>query len=264
MKRFAPALRRLAQELDVAPPVRNAILLELAADLESAFEHHVRRGATDSDAAAQAELLVLGSPDVARRLASVHRGRRSGWPEGIGARLGRGVDLLVLIVGVLPVLAFSAGVAARTLTASPSPLVWSLLLVGAALSVAIAVEAGRILGGGRGSTASLSWLPALGALAAALGLLAATTTGWSAARYLVAAGVTDDTTLVALTQVGVAGALLLLGLLLAVAAMLSWFVLATRAAARARREVEAILTDDAPPAPPHGGDVVPLVPRRRA
>lgn len=44
MDRFAAALRRVAGELDLPRAARDPLLLEMAADLEAVFEHHMARG----------------------------------------------------------------------------------------------------------------------------------------------------------------------------------------------------------------------------
>jgi hypothetical protein len=261
MDRFAAALRNVARELDVPPQARASILLEMAADLESAYEHHRRSGASEEDAVERAQLMVLGSPAVVRHLSRLHRTGWRGWSVGVAARLTTGADLLLICAGVVPVLLLAGAVAARTLSASPSPLIWPLLAVGVASVLLIAVESGRILGGGRGGSDGLPLLLGLAAVAPAVGLLAAALAGWGAARRL--AGAVGEMELEVLVQVGVAGALLLAGLLLGLAALLSWFVLVNRLTRRAERDVEAVL-GRRQPAAPAVDNVHPLIRRRRA
>lgn len=61
MERFAPALRRVARELDLPRAVRSPLLLEMASDLDPVFEHHRSRGVGEAEAARRAEETVLGS-----------------------------------------------------------------------------------------------------------------------------------------------------------------------------------------------------------
>jgi hypothetical protein len=259
MSRFAPALRRVAQELDVPPSVRVAILLEMAADLEALYERHRHEGAGEEDAVRRAEEMVLGSADVVRRLGRIHAGSWRAWSEGIGERLGRGADLALLVVAVAPVLLVSAVIALRALATSAEPLAWPLILLAVAITTAIAWEVGRSVGGGRGGTAGLPSLLVLASLAPAFGTLAAALSVRSVAHSLVSPGVPVlDAEM--LTRFGTAGALLLAGLLLGIAAALTWFVLLNRAGTEAARQVDRIL----------GGEVdignsgiIPLVRRRK-
>ena len=258
MNRFAPALRRVARELDLPKSVRAEILLEMAADLDAAYEHHRRLGAGDGEAARRAEEAVLGSSEVVRRLSRLHHASWQGWLDGIGSRLTGGADLLLLLMGVLPMLVLAAAVAARTLTTAAGVLAWILLAVGALIAGVMALEL-------RGRTAGLPLLLVLSAVAPVLGLLAVTLGLHGAASQL--AGGLPDTALriELLTQVARDGALLAVGLLLGIAGALSWFVLHTRAATSAIREVDAILAEGPPPVVGHeADDIVPLVRRRRA
>jgi hypothetical protein len=259
MSRFAPALRRVARELDVPPSVRAAILLEMAADLEALYEQHRKDGAGEEEAARRAEELVLGSADVVRRLGRIHRSSWRAWSDGIGERLGGGADLALLVVAVAPVLLASTVISLRTLATSAEPLAWPLIILVVAITAAIALEAGRIVGGGGGGTAGLPLLLVLAALAPAFGVLAATLTAWSATRTLASPGVVLlDAEILA--RVGTAGALLLAGLLLGMAAALTWFVLLNRAGALAARQVDRILGGEAGV---DGSGIIPLVRRRR-
>jgi len=260
MSRFAPALRRVARELDVPPSVRAAILLEMAADLEALYEQHRQGGASEEEAAQRAEEMVLGSADVVRRLSRIHGNSWRVWSEGIGERLGRGADLVLLTVAVAPILLVSTLVSYRTLATSAEPLAWPLIILAVAITGVAALESGRIVGGGRGGTAGLPLLLVLAALAPAFGMLAATLIAWSSARALAHPhSVVVDAEILA--RAGTAGALLLAGLLLGIAAALTWFVLLNRAGAEAARQVDLILDDAA------GGDsgsgIIPLVRKRR-
>jgi hypothetical protein len=261
MHRFAPALRRVARQLDVPPSVRAGILLEMAGELEAVYHHHRNGGASDAEAARRAEEMVLGSPEVVRRLSDIHRRSWRAWSEGIGSRLFRGADLALLLAAVAPVVLVSTVVAARSAALHSGPLAVPLLVLALTITAVIALEAGRNLGGGRGGVAGLPSLLVLAALAPAFGLLAGTWTALSVSRTLAAKPV-DMVGTEILLRVEAGSALLLVGLLLGMAAALTWFVLLNHAGARAAREVDAMLGTAGPIAEPDG-IVIPLVRRRR-
>jgi hypothetical protein len=265
MSRFAPALRRVARELDLPRAVRAAILLEMAADLDAVYDHHRRAGVDEEEAARRAEETVLGSSEVIRRLGRLHRGSWRDWSESVGSRLAGGIDLVLLLVGVLPMLVLAAVVTAGALSTPMSPLLWLLVAVGLAIGCVLAVEGGRLLGGGRGAGRALPLLLVLSVTAPAIGLLALAF-GVHATAVLMSTGSPDAAARIAsLERVGRDGVLLLLGLLLGLTGALSWFVLLNRTAVRTAREVDALLADGAT-AVPHDGSrgIVPLVRRRKA
>lgn len=263
MDRFAPALRRVARELDLPRNVRAAIVLEMAADLEAAYEHHRRSGAGEEEALRRAEELVLGSAEVVRRLGRLHRGSWREWSESIGARLSGGSDVIPLALGVIPILALAGVVAVRVFATRAGGFGWALLALGLAIAGVVAVEAGRLIAGGRGATRALSLLLVLSMVAPVVGLLAATLGLYSAAALL-ATGVPDATgQLVLATRMSQAGALLPVGLLLGIAGMLSWFVLLSHASVRATREVDALLGGETVTHENGGQDVLPFNKRRR-
>lgn len=263
--RFAPALRRVARDLDLPRSVRAAILLEMAADLEAMYDHHRQRGASDDEAVRRAEEAVLGSSEVVRRLGRLHHGSWRGWSEDLGSRLSGGADLLLLLVGVVPMFGLAGAVSARVLAYSVSPLVWVLIAVGLCIAGIIAMEIRRLVGGGRGRPRGLPLILVLSALAPAIGMLALAL-GIHSTSMSLTAGIPHASTQIALAaQLGRDGVLLLIGLLLGIAGALSWFVLLNRASLRAEREVDALLQDTAPPV--HGSRVegiIPLVKGRQA
>lgn len=270
MERFRPALRRLAAELDVPRTSRAAILLELAADLEAVYEHHRRRGVPEEEAAARAERVVLGSPEVLRRLGRLHRDSWRGWSEAVGARLSGGLDLALLAVAAGPVLALAAYVAAGAVTADGDVFVGSLLAVGLGLGAVVAVESRRLVRGdsaGRGRpghTRTFARILVLSLLAPTLGLLAFTVALYRSAIALSAgasAAAVDPPLVAALVSRG--GGVLLLGALLGLAGALSWLVLVSRSSLRVAREVDAVLDGTAPPPRRTGGGRVLTLVRRR-
>jgi len=265
MTRFAPALRSVARELDLPPSVKAAVLLEMAGDLEAAFEHHRTLGVPEKEAERLAEEAVLGSTEVVRRLVRLHRESWSGWSARVGERIGRGADLLLLLLAVAPMYVLAGVITLRAFAYPGSSLAWLLLLSGLAVGSLVAVEAGRILGGGRGAGRHLPLLLTCSAVAPALGLLAAALEVHSAAGVL-AGGVPEPAVQGALAEgISRAGALLLGGLLVGLAGALSWFILLNRDGVRVQREVDAILEDPGSARSVVRTDgVIPLTRRRRA
>lgn len=265
MSRFAPALRRVARELDLPPSLRAAIILEMAADLDAIYEHHRRDGLGKEEARLRAEETVLGSPEMVRRLGQLHRGSWRSWSESVGARVGGGIDLLLLLGGVAPMFILVGVAMVQVLTRPVPVLVWPLAVVGVLMAGLVAVEGRRILLGGRRAGGGLPLLLVLSAVAPALGMLTLAL-GVHSTSLSFSMGMPEATAIeVLLADIAQDGALLLLGLLLGLAGALSWFILANRASVRAQRELDAVLDDGAGlSAELRSGGVLPLVRRRRA
>ncbi len=244
MERFAPALRRLSGELDLPRRERAAVLTELAADLEATYEHHLRSGASQEEAARKAEALVLGTPEVIRCLGRIHRAPWRGWSEDLGASLSGGLDLALLIGAVLPMGIAAAAVAVMTLVRAAGPAAWLLAGLGALIAVLIVKESVRLARGMPARPGSLSTLLGLAALSPAVGLLALVVGASEAALDLSAAAGDGPAVLVAtMDTLAVAGSTFLFGLLLGMTGSLSWFILLSRSSARVMGEVEAMLAD---------------------
>ena len=134
MSRFAPALRRLARELEMPSGARSAFLLEVASDLDAVFEHHRARGASEGEAMRRAEEAVLGSSEVLRRVSRLHQGPWRGVADAIAERVAGGIERILLVGGVLPAALLGVGVAGWALRAGESGVVWGLLAVGAGMA----------------------------------------------------------------------------------------------------------------------------------
>lgn len=269
MTRFRTELRRAAGELDLPRAVRGEILMELAADLEAAFEDQRRRGLGEAQAARKAEEMILGSGDVVRRLERLHAGRWEGWARGAGARLTERTGIVLLALAVVPILAFAGGTAAPVLlhsTGRPSSwlLAWLVFAVGVGIAL-LGVREGARLARGRLPTRSgptlvilLSVLaPALGLLALALGLYLAGTA--------FASGALDPAApMLSIEALARDAALFAIGLLVGIAGAMSWFVIANRAWVLATREADALLDEVASPPYSRRGGVIPLTRRRKS
>ncbi len=250
MERFAPALRRLAGELDLPRSERAAVLAELAADLEAVYAHHRRQGAAEEDAARKAEDLVLGTPDVIRRLSQIHHAPWRGWSESVGARLSGGVDLVLLLGGVVPMGVAAGAAVVVTLARFSGPAAWLLAGLGVLIAGLIVRESVRLALGAPARSASLSLLLGLSVLAPAAGLLALVVGAYQAALVLsaraAARAAADPAAFLAVVDpLAVAGSTFLLGLLLGITGSLSWFILLSHSSARVIREVEAMLSGPA-------------------
>lgn len=264
MERLRPALRRVADELDLPRRIRTSLLLEMAGDLEAVYEHHLAQGLSEAEAARRAESTVLGSSEVIRRLGGLHEDRLRGWAYGVATRLSSGIDLVLLAIGVLPILALGGAASIWALAEHASSYTWSILLVGLVMAVRIAGEAIRLL---RGRPLRRDRLPSvlvLAAMVAAIGLLAPI-----AGFHGAATGPTGDgPTRAVLATIAVRdGATLLAGLLLGIGGLLGWFVLLERETRRGELELAALMAEDGaeprPLSPLEDADcVIPLVRRR--
>lgn len=238
MQRLEPALRKVARELDVPEATRRELLLEMAADLEAVFDHHRSRGLSEEDAARKAEEAVLGSSQVIRRLAELHRSPWRRWPEEVGGLLTRGAGPVLIAAGVLPMLVLAGGVSAWTLAGGSSPMVWPIVAVAMLLLCLLVTELGRIIGGHPLHPRTAPALAILSAAAPALGVLAVAV-GVRASAVELTAGA--DQAAVA-SRIAEDGAALLMGLLTGIVGLLSWFALVSRESRRVDREVEALLS----------------------
>lgn len=265
MERFRPALRRLAAELDLPRRARSELLLEIAADLHAVYEHHRARGLSEDEAARRAEAMVLASSEVIRRLGRLHSRPWRGGVEVLGVRVRGGLDLTLLLAGVVPAFAMAVGASVWSLAAHPSPPAWAVLAVGALMATIAVKEASRLLDRRPPLRSSLPSLLVLSAMAPALGLLASILgvqrmviglggRGMGAADLLVAAA-PDLATLLA-------------GLLVGIVGLLLWFLLLELGARRAADEVDALLGEDVPgpvlsDAVGTSGTVIPIATRRQ-
>lgn len=72
MNRFASLIRATNQRLDLPQPARARVLVEMAADLEAAYEHYLDRGASEEEAFAFACERFDLSDEALHRLVEVH------------------------------------------------------------------------------------------------------------------------------------------------------------------------------------------------
>jgi len=262
MHRFAPALRRVARELDLPGSVRARILQEMAADLDAVYAHHRARGVEAAEAQQRAEESVLGNADVVRRLARLHRHSWRVWSESMANRLSGGVDLLMLLLGVGPVLAAAAVLSVRTAAGSGGTLAWVTSAVGMLLVVALCVSIMRAARHRDVSSALLESLVVACTASFAVGILAVAFGLQATAAALASGPLTPPDAAALSARVMRYGTLAAIGLLLTIAALFAWFLLLGRQAARLAREVDALLGGADLPEP--RPTVIPLNPGRSA
>lgn len=263
--RFAAALRRTARELDLPPHVRAEILLELAADLDAAYEHQCGRGISDAEAAHVAEERILGSPELLRRLARLHAGSPAGRLGGLGTGVTGGLGRVLLVVAVAPALVLAGAVGiGGLLSTPPGPLDLVVPALGIAAVAVVAREGIRLAAGGMPPRERLRLLflvslaaPALGVLAAAAGVHAVGA-DLSTAGPGAAAAVPE-----VLERLIHHGSVLVVGLLVGIAGGLAWFALVEAAARRAEREAAALLEEGLPARLARPRGIIPLERRRR-
>ena len=85
MSRFNTFLHRTGERLALPKATRSLILVEIAADLEELFNHYVREGLSDDEAAARAEKKVDMSDEALVELVRIHSDARS-WTDRIVRR----------------------------------------------------------------------------------------------------------------------------------------------------------------------------------
>ena len=262
MHRFAPALRRVARELDLPASARARILQEMAADLDAVYAHYRARGVEEAEAQQRAEESVLGTADVVRRLARLHRHSWRVWSESMANRLSSGVDLLMLLLGVGPVLAAAAVLSVRTAAVSGGTLGWVTSAAGILIVVALCTSIMRAARHRDVSSAVLESLAVAGTAAFALGVLAVAFGLHATAATLASGPLTLPDVATLSARMMRYGTLAAVGLLLAIAALFAWFLLLGRQAARLAREVDALLGGADLPEP--RSTVIPLNPGRSA
>jgi hypothetical protein len=277
-ERFGVALREVAGELDVPPPVRAQILLELAGDLEEAYTDFRSQGLGEEDAELRAREAVLGPPDMVRQLARLHA--RTGIRPRAAAthRVLEGVGMVLLLLAVIPLLLATAwGLGPSLFPSVGSPLVgaaldgpllaWPLLAVTLGVVLVATAECARLVRGGmprRSRLASLlvlTWVaPALGALSVVTGLHAVAME-LASSESVAATGGMDPVAV--LDQVVRDGSLLAAGVAVGLLGAFSWFGLEAGRARSTLRSVEGLLSGDVRGAlPPR--EIIPLITRRKS
>ena len=85
MSRFNQFLHHTGERLTLPKATRSLILVEIASDLEDLFQHYIRQGSSEEEAAARAEEKVNMSDEALAELVRIHSERR-GWSDRISRR----------------------------------------------------------------------------------------------------------------------------------------------------------------------------------
>ncbi len=86
MSRFNQFLHHTGERLTLPKATRSLILVEIASDLEDLFQHYLRQGSSEEEAAAKAEEKVDMSDEALAELVRIHSERR-GWSDRISRRV---------------------------------------------------------------------------------------------------------------------------------------------------------------------------------
>jgi len=86
MSRFNVFLNQTGERMALPKATRSLILVEIASDLEELFQHYLREGLSEKDAAARAEEKVDMSDDALTELVRIHSDAR-GWTDRVTRRV---------------------------------------------------------------------------------------------------------------------------------------------------------------------------------
>lgn len=135
MNHFGPVLRKINNRLTLPQPVRAQIILEIAADLEDAFEYYTTKGLTESAARQQALEKFDLTDEALTQLVNIHDSTLRKFIRRLSAQTQSRWERTIL----LGLMLFSLLVFARAFTVTPfflhaSKFVWPILAI---LSVAL-------------------------------------------------------------------------------------------------------------------------------
>jgi hypothetical protein len=226
--------------------VKARILLEMAADLEALYEHYRARGYADDEAARLTEERILASPEALQHLIMVHTTGYQRWLSRAAGQLRWGFELLLVVLGVLPMVAISTVMVAAQVRGMISvPFLWPLLILGAVLTVLALWKAFQLFVARVRSTVVLHrGLPTLLLLAVigpAFGGVAFLIHLYGISMTVAASSADPDVVFAAAEPLAQSATFLGMGLLLGLAAALVWFVLVNRIAAIEQVESAALL-----------------------
>ncbi len=114
MNRFATLLNDIDARLDLHQPAKGRILLEIAADIEDLFDHHLANGMDEAEAQRAVEEDFDFSDEVLAELVDLHQTRYQGFMDRLSEQAQNrwergGLALLVLLMAISggPILAES-------------------------------------------------------------------------------------------------------------------------------------------------------------
>jgi hypothetical protein len=245
-RRFAPALRRIASELPLPDGLRSAVLAEIAADLESLYDHYRSSGHDEDSAIRLAEERLLVAREAMGALGRVHTTAMQRWAWRSAERLRHGLDLVLLTLGVGPMLLLAGLVAATRMGGMLAfPLFWPLAAMGTFAAMVSLRAVWLLIGRRSGERAELerdmTVLAGLAAGAPMLGLTFSLIDAYGGLTGPLAGSAAEATALAMAEWMARSATLLAMGLLIGISSALVWAVLAGRVAILRRMETDALL-----------------------
>ena len=105
MSRFSSLLNDINDRLDVPPQVKARIILEIAADLDDAFDYFRQQGLSEAEATAQAQEKFILDEDTIAELSIIHQPLMKKWLDKVAVytenRWERAALILTLLVLVV-------------------------------------------------------------------------------------------------------------------------------------------------------------------
>jgi hypothetical protein len=148
MSRFNAVLHRTGDRIGLPPAVRSLILVEIAADLEDLFQHYLRQGLSEDEAAARAEEMVDLSDDALAELVNIHSDAR-GWAERVVQRSQPFWERIAMALIVLFFVAIAAVEPEWDLMLQTSVFIWPVLAILGILLIFVAIQ---LFGGWNGAS----------------------------------------------------------------------------------------------------------------
>jgi len=247
MSRFRNVLYRAQQQLDIAEPARSRILLEMANDLEDAYEHYLSQGHDEAEAERLAEESFAVSDQALQHLARIHDKAFRNVGDSLAEHVGGTWQKLLLIL----ILGFEIVLAGRILTDASfrmftSPFVWPLVTLALVAFLITIWKIYQILASSKGHPRR--WRTGPGALLFIAGLSLATAgTGFlfHLQRFL-RLNYAEAPKSLFMNFAGFAvglSSMMTIGLLTSIFAALVWFVLTSLVSRSERRELESLLAE---------------------
>jgi hypothetical protein len=220
----------------------------MAADLEALYDHYRARGVDEEEAVRLTEERMLASPEALHHLVVLHTTGYQRWLGRASQGVRWGLEVILFILGVLPIVAFASLVVATRLGQQlADPLLWPILLVGAGVTGVAAWKAAQLVLGRARSTGELHrGLPALLFLAVTGPLIGGTVFLVNLYRLslsMMAVHGSPDALLAVAEPLARNATLLAMGLLLGIGGGLVWFVLVNRIARLEQAESAALLAE---------------------
>lgn len=229
MSRFNLFLHRTDERLALPKATRSQILVEVASDLEDLFQHYLKQGLSEEEAAARAEEMVDLSDEALTELVRIHS-RTRGWADRLVRRAQSFWERIAMVLIVLFCVAGGILDSNRRPLADLTGFALLIVLILLAIAVSFVVQMTRPVNGQspRRHRDSLATPLFLGAASLVLGFAGA---GIELYRTLMLMAVEPERAGTLFGQAVLASmSNLAISLVVALCAGLTWFVLAGRVA----------------------------------